>query len=293
MKLPHQKKELLNLLVNDLKDIPGIIAVVLGGSYATGHAGESSDLDVGLYYHENHPFDIEEIKKIAKKHTADNTPTVTDFYQWGPWVNGGAWMNTSAGKIDFLYRNIEQVTSTIEKAKKGEWENHYEQQPPYGFSSVIYLAECQSCIPLYDPENMISKLKKEVSNYPPKLKHTIIQDSLWSTEFTLIQADAYSVKQDIYNTAGCLTRAVKNIVSALFAINELYPIGDKRAIEILERTYKKPDRLKTTIEDILCINRQSPTENLRIMKQLFEQTVSLTEGIYRPLYTNIPAQQLI
>jgi predicted nucleotidyltransferase len=284
MKLTHQKEQILNLLVNDLKDIQRITAIVLGGSYATGHATEISDLDIGIYYHEKYPFDTEEIKKIAKKYALDNTPIVTDFYQWGPWVNGGAWMNTSAGKVDFLYRNIEQVTATIQKSKKGEWENHYEQQPPYGFSSVIYLAECQSCIPLYDPENIISQLKKQVSDYPSELKHTIINDSLWSAEFTLIQADTYSKKHDIFNVAGCLTRAVKNIVSALFAINELYPIGDKKAIEILERSDKKPDQLKTIIEDILCINRQSPIENVIIMKQLFEQTVSLSEGIYHPLY---------
>lgn len=284
MKLTQQKEEILNLLVNDLKSIDGIVAIVLGGSYATGHARETSDLDIGLYYHKNHPFDIGEIKTIAEKYAIDRNPTVTDFYQWGPWVNGGAWMNTSAGKVDFLYRNMEQVSDTIQKAKEGEWENHYEQQPPYGFSSVIYLAECQFSIPLYDPENSLLEFKKEVIKYPLKLKHRIIQDSLWSAEFTLIQAVSYAENQDIFNIAGCLTRALKNIVSALFAINERYPIGDKRAIEILEQSAQKPDELKKTIADILCINKQSPVENLRIMQQLFEQTVALTGGVYHPLY---------
>lgn len=284
MKLTQQKEAILNQLVNDLKNVHGIIAVVLGGSYATGHANETSDLDMGIYYHENSPFNVEEIRDIAKRYAIDNAPTVTDFYQWGPWVNGGAWMNTSAGKVDFLYRNIDQVKATIEKAKNGAWENHYEQQPPYGFSSVIYLAECQSCIPLYDPQNMIAGLKKEVCVYPSKLKRTIIQDALWSAEFTLIQAGTFIEKQDIYNIAGCLTRAVKNIVSALFAINEIYPIGDKRALEILEETDKRPDQLQTTVEDILCITKGSPGENIKKMKDLFEEVVSLTEGIYQPLF---------
>ena len=284
MKLTQQKEAILNRIVNDLKNVKGVRAVVLGGSYATGHANETSDLDMGIYYHENSPFNVEEIRDIAKRYAIGNTPTVTDFYQWGPWVNGGAWMNTSAGKVDFLYRNIDQVKTTIEKAKNGEWENHYEQRPPYGFSSVIYLAECQSCIPLYDPQNMITELKQEVSVYPSKLKHTIIQETLWSAEFTLIQASTFIEKQDIYNIAGCLTRAVKNIVSALFAINEIYPIGDKRALEILEKTGKKPDQLKATVEDILCITKHSPAENIKKMKHLFEQVLSLTEGIYQPLF---------
>jgi hypothetical protein len=41
-------------------------------------------------------------------------------------------------------------------------------------------------------------------------------------------------KWDIYNIAGCLTRAIRSIVAALFAINGIYPLGDKRAIDILE-----------------------------------------------------------
>jgi hypothetical protein len=36
-------------------------------------------------------------------------PVVTGTYEWGPWVNGGAWIQTSAGKVDFLYKNLDQV----------------------------------------------------------------------------------------------------------------------------------------------------------------------------------------
>lgn len=113
MKLTQQKEEILNLFVNDLKGIDGIIAIVLGGSHATGEARETSDLDIGLYYHENHPFDIGEIKKVVEKYTIDSHPTVTDFYQWGPWVNGGAWMNTSAGKVGFHRLSILPNVSAV------------------------------------------------------------------------------------------------------------------------------------------------------------------------------------
>jgi hypothetical protein len=137
--------------------------------------------------------------------------TVTDFYQWGAWVNGGAWIDTISGEVDFVCRNIEQVKSTIEKSKDGIYETDFEQQPPYGFSSVIYLAETHYCIPLYDPDKVIQELKMEVKDYPPKLKQTIIQQSLWSAEFTLWQADKYAKEFDLYNTVGCFTRALKKL----------------------------------------------------------------------------------
>jgi hypothetical protein len=282
MILPKEKKETLNNIVIDLKQTSNVVAVVLGGSYSAGNATETSDMDIGIYYSEKKPFNINEIKNIAKKYAINGNPTVTGFYEWGPWVNGGAWIETACGKVDFLYRNVEHIISTIEKSKKGEWENHFEQQPPYGFSSIIYLAETKSCVPLYDPDEVILKLKAEVQIYPAKLKETVIQQSLWSAEFTIWHADYFYKKQDIYNVTGCLTRAVKNIVTALFAINELYPISDKRAIEILEKAGKKPLNLKEKVEHILCADKHTINTNINSLNELFKETIELINGTYNP-----------
>lgn len=176
--LPARKQQLLQDIVNDLKEIPDISAIVLGGSHAAGRATAQSDLDIGIYYHDTAPFDLTHIKEVALKYAVDGEPVVTGYYEWGPWVNGGAWINTASGKVDLLYKNISQISTTIEKAQAGIWENHFEQQPPYGFASVFYLGETQICVPLYDPHNVISQLKEQIQVYPPKLKQAIIQQSL-------------------------------------------------------------------------------------------------------------------
>jgi hypothetical protein len=209
MTLPHQKQLTLDAIVNDLKALPNVRAIVLGGSYATGRANDQSDLDVGIYYTDDAPFSIEAIHELALKYAVDGVPVVTDFYEWGPWVNGGAWIYTASGKVDFLYKNIDQIQGIIEQANAGIWENHYEQQPPYGFSSVYFLAETEVSVPLYDPEEIISQLKKQIQVYPPELKQSIIQQSLWSTEFTIMHIEGYVQNDDVYNLAGSLTRAMK------------------------------------------------------------------------------------
>ncbi|MFT3679843.1 MAG: nucleotidyltransferase domain-containing protein [Ferruginibacter sp.] len=282
--LPKEKKELLDRIVDELKTIDNIKAIVLGGSYATGSASATSDLDVGIYYSQEKPFDIDAIRKIAQKYAADNKPTVTGFYEWGPWVNGGAWIQTSNGKADFLYKNIDQITATIEKAKEGIWENHFEQQPPYGFSSIIYLAETHSCVALWDPEGIIKKLKIAVQRYPVKLKQSVVQQSLWAAEFTIWQAISFAEKKDIYNTVGCLARAVKNIVTALFAINELYPMGDKRAVSYLEKANSRPGDLARRVKNILCVNSNKPADNVALLKVLWTETTALVPGLYQPYY---------
>jgi predicted nucleotidyltransferase len=282
--LSNDQQQLLDGITNELKNIEGVKAVVLGGSFAMGMATGSSDLDIGIYYSEPYPFDIGSIKSIAEKIAEKEQPVVTAFYEWGPWVNGGAWIKTKYGKVDFLYKNIDQIARTIDKAKEGIWENDFEQQPPYGFSSLIFLAETNNCIPVYDPDSLIKKLKERVIQYPPKLKQSVVQQSLWSADFTIWQAESFAAKDDTYNTVGCLTRAVKNIVMALFAINERYPMGDKRAINILEQSTTKPEDFSQRINKILCCTESGLTDNVALLKKLFEEVVGLAEGRYKPYY---------
>lgn len=284
MELTKKKQILLINITEDLKRIEGVEAIVLGGSYAMGMATDSSDLDIGIYYSPDKPFDLKKIRLVAEKYSDNKQPTVTEFYEWGPWVNGGAWIKTKNGKVDFLYKNIDQVAATVANAKNGIWENNFEQQPPYGFSSIIFLAETYYCKPLYDPENIIYTLKQEVEKYPEKLRQTVIIQSLWSAEFTLWQTKNFALKGDVYNTLGCLTRVVKNIVTALFAINEIYPLGDKRALQIIEQAKTKPENLSKKINSILCVDENTLTENVQRLTQLFDEIVELAQDTYQPYY---------
>ncbi|MDX2071788.1 MAG: nucleotidyltransferase domain-containing protein [Haliscomenobacter sp.] len=284
MQISDNKQKLLDDITAELKLIDGVKAIVLGGSYAVGAATESSDLDIGIYYCEQNPFDIEKVKIVANKYAHNEKPTVTAFYEWGPWVNGGAWINTEYGEVDFLYKNIDQIAKTIDNAKNGVWENHYEQQPPYGFSSVIFLSETHYSLPLFDPDDVVMHLKENVKQYPQKLKQSIIQQSLWSAEFTIWQAEKLALKADIYSTVGCLARAMNNIVSALFALNEIYPMGDKRAIDIIETAKNKPTNLTNKINSILSCDKNSLKDNVEHLKFLFNEVVELASGQYKPYY---------
>jgi hypothetical protein len=284
--IPKEIQELLEAILSELAAIDNVQAIVLGGSYSTGMATETSDLDIGIYYFESEPFDISTIQGIAGKYAHDSSPTVTGFYEWGPWVNGGAWIHTQHGKVDFIYKNINQIQTTIDNAKNGVWENHYEQQPPFGFSSIIFLAETACCIPLHDPKGIIAALKSQVAEYPPKLKQSVIQQSLWAAEFTLWYAEGIAAKntQDMYNIVGCLTRAVKSIIEVLFAINGLYPIGDKRALIVLEQTENRPANLTNKVNSILCCEKDRIADNVLLLRDFFNETVGMVKGAYRPYY---------
>lgn len=144
-------------------------------------------------------------------------------------------------------------------------------------SSIIFLAETHHCISLYDPHGIIQKLKQEVATYPPALKQSVIQQSLWATEFTLWYAEQSAAKHDMYNIMGCLTRAIKHIVTTLFAMNEIYPMGDKRALDILEKASIKPLELQQQIDAILSADKSTVEKNITLARSLWSHTVSIVK----------------
>jgi len=258
-----------------------------GPFYASGTYHETSDLDIGLYYHETEPFSIAEIRRIAGSLSVQGNPVVTGFYEWGPWVNGGAWIKTAIGKVDFLYRNFEQVERTIAEAHQGITQHDYAQQPTYGFYSVIYLAETHICIPLFDPHAEIARLKQRVETYPAKLKERLVADTLWSAEFTLGFARSFAAVGDVYNTVGCLTRIASNLTQALFALNERYFISDKKVIETISSFSILPAGYVNRVTSILARPGETADELSRTvinLETVWRSVVSLAEEGYQPKF---------
>jgi len=285
--LPEGKRHLLQQLVAQLQVIPGVAAIVLGGSYAAGTQHAASDLDVGIYYWEAAPFAITSIKEVAASLSVQGTPTVTDFYGWGAWVNGGAWIHTAQGKVDFLYRNLDQIQRTITDTRQGITHHDYNQQPTHGFYSVIYLAETQICLPLYDPASVIADLKHQVAAYPPRLKAKIVGDCLWAAEFTLIFARGYAANGEIYNTIGCLTRVTANLTQVLFALNERYFLRDKQVMTTIATFALLPAGYCEQINAILAHPGSTSTELTQTVQQLaqsWREIVALAGDLYQPKF---------
>lgn len=285
--VPEEKRALLAQVAGCLSAIPGVVAVALGGSVARGMHHPGSDLDIGVYYSEQAPFEIAAIRRAARQFSTDPDPVVTGFYEWGAWVNGGAWIPTTSGRVDFLYRSLEHIQRTIEAAQRGEHQRDYDQQPPHGFYSVTYLAETHICQPLYDPAGRLADLKRQVQVYPPRLKARIIADSLWSGEFTLLFARKFAANGDVSNTAGCLVRTAACLVQALYALNERYFINDKTAAREIAAFAIKPPGFLAAVEAILARIGSAPAELDAAVSGMHAawQSVAALEGVdYSPKF---------
>ena len=190
-------------------------------------------------------------------------------------------------KVHTIGRNLDQVQQTIAEAQQGISHHDYDQEPTHGFYSVIYLAETQICIPLYDPEQIITRLKRSIEVYPLKLKQKVIADSLWAAEFTLLHAINFAAQGDVYNTVGCLTRVTSNITQALFALNERYFMRDKKVLETIAQFTNLPAGYIQQINRILAYPGATAEELTRSVTELEQgwRDVVLLPGVtYEPRF---------
>jgi predicted nucleotidyltransferase len=286
--LSPEQRELVSSLAKRLGVMRGIKAVVLGGSYARERARPESDIDLGLFYSEADPFSIQSIRELAEDVNDTPEPVVSDFYGWGPWVNGGAWLTIGGQRVDFIYRNLEQVKRVVSDAQTGRYEVHYFQQPPFGFFSATYLGELAVCITLFDPEARLDLLKRRVAEYPEALRRAVVQDYLWMAEFGLgAFARKFATRSDGYGTAACLTSAVNQLIMVLFALNRKYPINDKTALEEVAEFERAPRQFGFRVQQTLAHLGASPAELIVAVEnvlELFRETADLADGLYQPRY---------
>lgn len=284
--LPKDKQIIISKMIEALASIEGIKAIALVGSYALGNATTNSDVDLGIYYSEKSPPRIDELRNLAKQFDSSSELVITNFYEWGPWVNGGAWLNTNAGEVDWLYRNLDQVNRVIAEAKQGKFSWDFRQQPPYGYMSVMYLADLHNNISLFDPHGILSQLKEETKIYPEELRRAIVQEHLWSIEFSHFNAAKFAQHGCIYGTVGCMTRIIAELTQVLFAFNRVYFATEKGALKIIESFSFKPTEYSNRINAILSYpgKEQALVVSLRKLNELIQEVIKLCHPLYTPKY---------
>src|SRR5262249_16372601 len=81
----------IGAIVDVLCDMPGAVAIVLGGSRGLGRSDAASDWDLGVYY--RGALDLTELAALGEVHPPGS---------WGRVMNGGAWLRCGDDKVDVL-----------------------------------------------------------------------------------------------------------------------------------------------------------------------------------------------
>jgi predicted nucleotidyltransferase len=275
-------------IVSRLSAIPGIAALVLGGSFARNRARPDSDIDIGVYYHERDRFDVSAIRSLADEVNDTANPVVSGFGEWGRWVDGGAWLTIEGQRLDLLYRSVEMVEFTLAEAQAGRFEVDFGQQPPFGFFGPTVLGEVAIAHALHDPCGIISTLKASVLPMPDNLRRAIVQQSLWNVDFGLRAfLPKFVAAGNAYGATGCFTRFANELVLVTFALNGVYLLNDKTALaEISEFPIGVSD-FGSKVSVILGAageDKGALSNSMRLITMLFEETKQLAGDLYEPVW---------
>ncbi|WP_272420133.1 nucleotidyltransferase domain-containing protein [Polyangium jinanense] len=217
-------------VVEALRAVENLSALVLGGSRARGTAGPKSDYDIGLYYEPNAPLQVEALRSAVAPLVDDPSSTVTQIGEWGPWINGGGWLSIGGVEVDLLYRDLGGVRAAIADARQGRFSMNYQTGHPHGFCSTIWMGEVAICRPLLDPFGLIAELKSQTWPYPEALKDALITRFGWEVGFAIENAEIAARRAERTHIAGCAYRALCCAAQVLFALNGRYLINEKGAV---------------------------------------------------------------
>ena len=113
---------------------------MLGGSRADGTHRPDSDWDLGLYY--RGAFDPDALRRLGHE------GHVSEFGEWGPIMNGGAWLTLDGTPVDVLYRDLDQVERWLDDARAGRFAVLTQNGYIVGAPTYLPVGELALCRPI-------------------------------------------------------------------------------------------------------------------------------------------------
>lgn len=255
--------EALRGLARRLQAAGGVAAIALGGSRARGTQRPDSDFDLGLYYRGD--LDVAALRRLADE-VSDTPTSVTLPGGWGPWVDGGGWLEIGGHRVDWIYRDLDRVHEVWRDCLNGRYVVGHQPGHPLGFYSHAYAGEVALCRVLSDPTGELAGLRAETRRYPKPLGDALVA-GMWEADFALQSAGYAVAGQDPVYAAGCLFRAVgvacqalhgragrwlineKGMVAAAGSLPIAPPGFADRAARVCGRIGSEPETMRQTMRD--------------------------------------------
>ncbi|WP_410768592.1 nucleotidyltransferase domain-containing protein [Fontibacillus sp. BL9] len=272
-------QQTISKIVDSLKEVSGVSALVLGGSRARGTEGPESDIDIGIYYDPAQGLDIAMLRKVAADIDDEHRDNlVTEIGEWGPWINGGGWLKVDQTPVDLLLRDQNSVLQVIQQCTKGDVAIDYQPGHPHGFANSIYFAEIALCKVLWDPFGVVKELKSRTIPYPVVFQKAIIQKFFWEATFSLENGHKGIYKNDLSYIAGCCFRSVACLNQVLFAMNETYLMNEKGATAIADSFSIVPNKYSYRVNHIFTLiteDHDHLKKAFNMMHELIQETETL------------------
>ena len=260
--------EIIEDMAGRLTKVPGVVGVMLGGSRARGEHRPDSDWDLGVYYRGE--LDLAALGALAGPDVEVAAPG-----DWGPWVNGGAWLRVEGVAVDWILRDLDRVEQVWAECREGRYEIGVQTGHPLGFWSPCYVGEVALGQVLADPTGELTGLRRRAAVYPEPLREAL-KARVGEAEFLVGVAAKGAARADTLYVALCLARAVGVLVQALFAENRRWCLNEKGALAVAETLPGAPRAFGPRVSALLGAlggSVESLTGAVAQARELVEETV--------------------
>ncbi len=218
---------MVNQLFDELKSLPQVEAIALGGSRAGDVYDEKSDYDVYVYCTDS--IQTEEKLPILERYCS--YMELSNHF----WELEDNCTLKNGTDIDILYRNIDDferdVSSVVEQC-----------QAHNGYTTCMW-HNLLTCRIVYDEYGRLEKLKKRFSvSYPKQLKENVINNNM-KLLYDSMPAYYYQIKKaigrnDLVSINHRTTAFMESYFDVIFAVNELTHPGEKRLVALCKKKCK-------------------------------------------------------
>ena len=205
-------------LAADVAGLPGVVAVVLGGSRANNTHRPDSDWDLGVFYRASQqPLDPADVRALA------HPGYVSELGEWGPIVNGGAWLTVADLPVDLLFRDLDTVEQWLGDALRGEFE--VLQQTGYLAGAPTYVAVGELAI----AQPIAGQVP--TAEFPDALAATVPRRWEARAATSLMFASQHAAMGDAVACAGMLAHATLGAAHARLAQRREWVLNEKRLVQ--------------------------------------------------------------
>jgi len=237
--------DFLDRVSRRLADLPGVVAVALGGSRAQDQHAPDADYDLGLYYRGR--FDPQPLRDIGWP------GEVSELGGWGGGLfNGGGWLEIDGRRVDVHYRDLDRIESIMAEVAEGRFSTEPLMFHLAGIPSYLLLAE------LAINKTLIGELPRP--DYPEPLRRSAAAEWWGRADLTFRYAiDGAAAKGRYLLALGLAAQATAQAAHAVAAAHGRWVTNEKRLLDIagladldqlITELPADPDRAVAVIERI-------------------------------------------